>query len=146
MCTLGAPRPILRTSACLCAGSLDKHCTDDKSTANRFARDQRIDCMSLSPVRETGNVRNAAKHQHPLRSRGSIVDLGLWHSGSFHLEEDCPCNRTCSCVWCSSGYTGISNLAILTHPEQEGRYHWGKSSSQRMCLLLQVLQPFLDLV
>ena len=26
------------------------------------------------------------------------------------------------------------------------RYHWGKFSSQRICLLLQVLHPFLDFV
>jgi hypothetical protein len=59
--------------------------------------------------------------------------------------QDCPCSRICNCALCNSGCSmrlARSRRQWVSDPT----YHCGKFSSHRICLRLQVLQPFLDLV
>jgi hypothetical protein len=94
-----------------------------------------------------GSFQSVANVQFLPQSPGSKVSRPSQELQLFLLGLACPCMDNDSCAWCNSGcHRGQNTTFQCLLDEQEEAYHWGKFSSQRMCLRLQVSQPLRDLV
>lgn len=87
-----------------------------------------------------------AKFRFHVQFSASKEDWVLWDILlDLRGRRDYPCSRICNCALCNSGCflrLARSRRQWVSDPT----YHCGKFSSHRICLRLQVLQPFLDFV
>lgn len=141
--TSGFAAPIMCIARSLQASCLCIYSRDDESGASQSGKGYGNAERTANSSQGRGKCLSVAMFRYRSRSSESREGLALPESEEL-LPEDGPCNHICSCALC--------NFCCLYHQppnwalSQERTYHCGKVSSHRMCLLLQVLHPFLDFV